>query len=70
MSEKQRVYKYYDLIMAVFVTILLCSNLIGVSKLVTICGLTFGGGMMFPKKVDKANLMLLLPFCPPQILLG
>jgi uncharacterized integral membrane protein (TIGR00697 family) len=47
MSEKQRVYKYYDLIMAVFVTILLCSNLIGVSKVVTIGGLTFGGGNLF-----------------------
>lgn len=47
MSEKQRVYKYYDLIMAVFVTVLLCSNLIGVSKVVTIGGLTFGGGNLF-----------------------
>ena len=47
MSEKHRVYKYYDLIMAVFVTVLLCSNLIGVSKVVTIGGLTFGGGNLF-----------------------
>jgi uncharacterized integral membrane protein (TIGR00697 family) len=33
--------------MAVFVTVLLCSNLIGVSKVVTIGGLTFGGGNLF-----------------------
>ncbi|MGC2234917.1 MAG: queuosine precursor transporter [Pyrinomonadaceae bacterium] len=34
MSEKiqQRRYKYYDLIMAAFVAVLLCSNLIGVHK--------------------------------------
>ncbi len=31
MKEK-RTYKYYDLIMAAFVTVLLCSNLIGVQK--------------------------------------
>ncbi len=47
MSEHRRVYKYYDLIMAVFVTVLLCSNLIGVSKVVTVGGLTFGGGNLF-----------------------
>lgn len=45
--QPQRNYKYYDLIMAVFVTVLLCSNLIGVSKVVTIAGLTFGGGNLF-----------------------
>ena len=28
----RRNYKYYDLIMAAFVTVLLCSNLIGVHK--------------------------------------
>ena len=47
MSGTARTYKYYDLIMAVFVTVLLCSNLIGVSKVVTIGGLTFGGGNLF-----------------------
>ena len=47
MSEHRRVYKYYDLIMAIFVTVLLCSNLIGVSKVVTVGGLTFGGGNLF-----------------------
>ena len=42
-----RTYRYYDLIMAAFVTVLLCSNLIGVSKAVTIGGLTFGAGNLF-----------------------
>jgi queuosine precursor transporter len=42
-----RTYKYYDLIMAAFVCVLLCSNLIGVSKAVTIAGFTFGAGNVF-----------------------
>jgi uncharacterized integral membrane protein (TIGR00697 family) len=46
-----RVYKYYDLIMAAFVCVLLCANLIGVSKVtqVTLLGttLTFGAGNLF-----------------------
>jgi uncharacterized integral membrane protein (TIGR00697 family) len=42
-----RTYRYYDLIMAAFVAVLLCSNLIGVSKAVTIGGLTFGAGNLF-----------------------
>lgn len=31
-TNQHRQYKYYDLVMAAFVTILLCSNIIGVSK--------------------------------------
>jgi uncharacterized integral membrane protein (TIGR00697 family) len=46
-SPDQRQYRYYDLIMAGFVCVLLCSNLIGVSKVVTIAGFTFGGGNLF-----------------------
>lgn len=42
-----RTYRYYDLIMAAFVCVLLCSNLIGVSKAVTISGFTFGAGNLF-----------------------
>ena len=42
-----RVYKYYDLVMASFVTVLLCSNLIGASKVCTIHGFTFGAGVLF-----------------------
>ena len=40
-------FKYYDLIMAAFVTILLCSNIIGAEKVVTIAGFTFGAGILF-----------------------
>jgi uncharacterized integral membrane protein (TIGR00697 family) len=46
-----RVYKYYDLIMAGFVCVLLCANLIGVSKAtqVSLFGhpFTFGAGNLF-----------------------
>jgi len=46
-----RSYKYYDLIMAGFVCVLLCANLIGVSKAtqVTLFGhsFTFGAGNLF-----------------------
>jgi queuosine precursor transporter len=46
-----RVYRYYDLIMAAFVCVLLCANLIGVSKVtqVTLFGheFAFGAGNLF-----------------------
>lgn len=42
-----RTYKYYDLVMAAFVTVLLCSNLIGASKITTVHGFTFGAGVFF-----------------------
>jgi uncharacterized integral membrane protein (TIGR00697 family) len=46
-----RVYKYYDLIMASFVCVLLCANLIGVAKVteVTVFGhsFAFGAGNLF-----------------------
>lgn len=42
-----RTYRYYDLVMAAFVTILLCSNLIGAGKVVTLWGFTFGAGVLF-----------------------
>jgi len=42
-----REYRYYDLIMATFVTVLLCSNLIGPSKVATLGGFTFGAGILF-----------------------
>lgn len=42
-----RRYKYYDLVMAAFVTVLLCSNIIGVSKRTTIGNFTFGTGVLF-----------------------
>jgi uncharacterized integral membrane protein (TIGR00697 family) len=40
-------YKYYDLIMALFVTVLLCSNLIGPAKIWTFYGYSFGAGILF-----------------------
>jgi uncharacterized integral membrane protein (TIGR00697 family) len=46
-GEKRRVYRYYDFMMAGFVTILLCSSLIGVQKVSTIAGFTFGAGVLF-----------------------
>lgn len=49
MTRKQpvRTYRYYDLIMAAFCTALLCSNLIGVHKVSTVFGYTFGTGILF-----------------------
>jgi len=42
-----RTYKYYDFVMASFVTVLLCANLIGASKVATLFGFTFGAGVLF-----------------------
>jgi queuosine precursor transporter len=47
MSRPRPTYKYYDLVMALFVTILLCSNVIGAAKVATVWGLTFGAGVLF-----------------------
>ena len=48
----QRSYRYYDLVMAAFVTILICSNLIGPAKIaqldLPVLGVvTFGAGVLF-----------------------
>jgi uncharacterized integral membrane protein (TIGR00697 family) len=43
----RRRYKYFDLIMAGFVTVLLCSNLIGPSKPAELGPVTFGAGILF-----------------------
>lgn len=42
-----RVYRYYDLIMAAFVTVLLCTNLISAPKRVELFGFVFGAGVLF-----------------------
>ena len=51
MSKSPRQYRYYDLLMAAFVTVLLCSNLIAPVKVgvVTLFGaaLSFGAGNLF-----------------------
>jgi queuosine precursor transporter len=46
-NHAHRTYKYYDLVMAGFVTVLLCANIIGVSKRSMIGGFTFGTGILF-----------------------
>jgi uncharacterized integral membrane protein (TIGR00697 family) len=46
-ENPSRSYRYYDIIMAAFVTVLLCSNLIGASKVCQIRGFTFGAGILF-----------------------
>lgn len=45
--QNQREYRYYDLVMAGFVTVLLCSNLIGPAKIAEVAGITFGAGVLF-----------------------
>jgi hypothetical protein len=40
-------YRYYDLLTAAFVTVLLCSNLIGPGKVCEVAGFTFGAGNIF-----------------------
>jgi uncharacterized PurR-regulated membrane protein YhhQ (DUF165 family) len=43
----RRHFRYFDYMMAAFVTILLLSNLIGAAKLATVSGFTFGAGILF-----------------------
>ncbi len=45
--SQARHYKYYDLVMAAFVAVLLCSNLIGVGKVCAVLGVSFGAGNLF-----------------------
>jgi len=42
-----RSYRYYDLVMAAFVTVLLCANVIGAAKVARVGGVTFGAGVLF-----------------------
>ncbi len=42
-----RTYRYYDFVMAGFVTLLLCSNLIGAGKIAAVGGFPFGAGILF-----------------------
>jgi queuosine precursor transporter len=44
---EKKVFKYYDLIMAVFVTVLLCSNLIGPGKVWHVGPIQLGAGILF-----------------------
>jgi len=46
--SEPRSYRYYELVMAAFVTVLICSNLIGPAKIVQIDGYpAFGAGLLF-----------------------
>ena len=42
-----RQFRYYDLVMAAFVTVLLCANLIGPGKVARVGPVTFGAGVLF-----------------------
>lgn len=44
---QRRRYRYYDLVMASFVTVLLCADVIGVTKVCSVAGLSFGAGVLF-----------------------
>lgn len=44
---EQRSFKYYDFLVAAFVMILLCANIIGAAKVTSIKGFTFGAGILF-----------------------
>lgn len=46
-TRESRNYRYYDLIMVGFVTVLLCSNLIGPGKVCLLAGVSFGAGNLF-----------------------
>ncbi len=46
-SQPGRTYRYYDLVMAAFVTVLLCANVIGAAKRAQIGSFTFGAGVLF-----------------------
>jgi hypothetical protein len=51
-SSPRRDFRYYDFVMAAFVTVLVCSNLIGPAKIAQlelplIGTVTFGAGVLF-----------------------
>ena len=52
MNDRARQYRYYDFVMAAFVTVLVCSNLIGPAKIAQVelpllGGISFGAGILF-----------------------
>jgi uncharacterized integral membrane protein (TIGR00697 family) len=46
-AHPHRSYRYYDLVMAAFVTVLVSANVIGAAKVAEIGGFTFGAGVLF-----------------------
>lgn len=47
MAQTHKNYRYYHTILVAFVTLLLCSNLIGAAKVCEVGGFTFGGTLLF-----------------------
>ena len=47
MTTAPKQFKYYDLVMAAFVTVLLTANVIGPGKVAALGGFTFGAGVLF-----------------------
>jgi uncharacterized integral membrane protein (TIGR00697 family) len=43
----RRTYRYYDFVMAAFVTVLLCANVIGAAKVAQLGSFKFGAGVLF-----------------------
>ena len=46
-APPRRSYRYYEFVMAAFVTVLLCSGIIGAAKVAQIGGFKFGAGVLF-----------------------
>jgi uncharacterized integral membrane protein (TIGR00697 family) len=46
-AHPRRTYRYYDLVMAAFVTVLVCANVIGAAKVAQVGGFAFGAGVLF-----------------------
>jgi uncharacterized integral membrane protein (TIGR00697 family) len=46
-APPRRAYKYYDFVMAAFVTVLLCSGIIGAAKVAQLGSFKFGAGVLF-----------------------
>jgi uncharacterized integral membrane protein (TIGR00697 family) len=46
-APPQRCYRYYDLVTAAFVTVLLCGNVIGAAKVAKVGPFTFGAAVLF-----------------------
>lgn len=46
-DQARRSYRYYDMVMAAFVAVLLCSNIIGPAKVASLGGFAFGAGVLF-----------------------
>jgi uncharacterized integral membrane protein (TIGR00697 family) len=46
-AHPHRTYRYFDLVMAAFVTVLLSANVIGAAKVAEVGGFAFGAGVLF-----------------------